>query len=164
MAHAVYRTKKLDGSVPLPQGAIPLNKFSVLNLGCQLLSIALCHGWTESFLARFWPLRFNIILALLPGNTPQMSPELRKSVIVNRQCGYEKSLGVVTLGVGQGGLRRRNFLSKCMLFFTYFTKIRACRTTKIWGRGPSARGSIPVKCFWAFVIEGTRCILCGCLR
>jgi len=33
-----------------------------------------------------------------PGSTPYMSPWLCKSVIVNRQCGYGKLLGVVILG------------------------------------------------------------------
>jgi len=48
-----------------------------------------------------------------------MSPELRKSVIVNRKCGYEKLLGVVILGVGVGVPHPRTFLAKIAIFHIF---------------------------------------------
>jgi len=49
-----------------------------------------------------------------------MSPELRKSVIVNRKCGYEKLLGVVILGVGVGGSPPPElFLAKIAIFHIF---------------------------------------------
>ena len=70
---------------------------------------------------------------------------------VNRQCGYEKLLGMVILGVGEVvPLPQDFFVKKCYfpLFFVHFSTIPRHKTIKIWESVPPPLGApSPLKCF-----------------
>ena len=103
------------GRYPLLRASFPLKFFCVVN-----------YGWLDAFTHTLPQLVFVVFgqilafLALSPGSTPQTSPQVPKSVIVNRQCGYEKLLGVVILWVGVGGTPPPEiFLTKNVIFHIF---------------------------------------------